>query len=264
MHFQWAVPVNRTTMYDRGGKMKIVICDDSIADLSRIEKALHKYMNEKGTTDYQTEKYSDPTRLFRAISDKQFADIYILDMIMADKTGIDIGRHLRKSGCGNAIIYITTSDEFALDAYNVHAIRYLLKPIREADLFEALDYAFSCSEIKCGPVYLIKTKEGLVSAPYSKIEYIENVSRMLDVHLTDGETLKSIFIRKSFDEEIFELIQDGSFIQVHKSYIINLNYVKQLTSGSIIMESGAQIPVSKARAASVRKAYLVFISEQYR
>jgi two-component SAPR family response regulator len=77
---------------------------------------------------------------------------------MADKNGIDIGNQIRRAGCNNAIIYITTSDDFALDAYSVHAVRYLLKPISEHSFFEALDYALSYAEVQKSPTYAIKTR----------------------------------------------------------------------------------------------------------
>ena len=104
----------------------------------------------------------------------------------------------------------------------------------------------------------------MVSAPHSKIEYVENVSRTLEIHLTDKEIIKSIFIRKSFDEEIEELLWDKNFLQVHKSFVINLKYVKKLLPNSVVMESGITIPVSKKRTAEVKKEYLLFYSEQYR
>lgn len=244
--------------------MKIIICDDSIEDLIKIDKVLHKYIGFHPDTSVEISKYSNPTKLYEKICEKELADIYILDMLMSEKTGIDIGNQIRKSGRSNVIIYITSSDDFALDAYRVHAARYLLKPVREEDFFEALDYALSCIEVKRGPVYLTKTKNGFVSVPYSKIEYIENASRILDIHLTDGENIKSIFIRTSFNSEVEELLHNRNFLQIHKSFVINLKYVKKLTQNNIIMESGANLPVSKARSASVKKEYLLFVSEQYR
>lgn len=244
--------------------MKIIICDDSIKDLIKIEKLLQKYIGFHPDINIDISKYSNPSKLYDEICGKEAADIYILDMLMAEKTGIDIGSQIRKSGSEKVIIYITSSDDFALDAYRVHAARYLLKPIREEDFFEAMDYALSCTETKKGPVYLIKTKEGFTSIPYFKIEYIENASRILDIHLTDGESIKSIFIRKSFDSEIEGLLRDKSFLQIHKSFVINLKYVKKLTQNSVIMESGANLPVSKARSTGVKKEYLLFVSEQYR
>lgn len=244
--------------------MKIVICDDNIEDLIKIEKLINQYIKLYPNLEILTEKYSDPRKLYNRICEKDLADIYLLDMIMSEKTGIDLGRQLLKSSSDSIIIYITSSTDFALDAYSLHAERYLLKPLRETDLFEALDYALSSREIKKGPVFLIKTREGLVSAPHSKIEYVENVSRTLEIHLTDKEIIKSIFIRKSFDEEIEELLWDKNFLQVHKSFVINLKYVKKLLPNSVVMESGITIPVSKKRTAEVKKEYLLFYSEQYR
>ena len=244
--------------------MKIAICDDNIEDLMKIEKLLNQYTKLYPNIDFTIEKYSDPSKLYNRIQNKELADIYLLDMIMSEKTGIEIGRQLRKTGCENTIIYITSSEDFALDAYHLHAARYLLKPIRETDFFEALDHALSYSELKKGPVYLVKTRDGLTSTPYSRIEYIENVSRTLDIHLANGENIKSIFIRKSFDDEVGELLCNKNFLQVHKSFVINLKYVKKLLPDSVLMENGKSIPESKRRTADVKREYLLFNSEQYR
>lgn len=244
--------------------MKIVICDDSIEDLIKIEKLLRKYMDFYADMDVRIEKFSDPVKLYDRISKKELADIYILDMIMSGKTGIDIGSQVRKFSSKNVIIYITSSDDFALEAYRVYAARYLLKPVREEDFFEALDYAMSCRQDKRDPGFLVKTKDGFVSVPLGRIEYIENVSRIMDIRLTDGESIKSIFIRKSFDVEVEELLKGNSFLQVHKSFVINLKYVKNFTQNNAIMESGKSIPISKARSAGVKREYLLYVSEQYR
>lgn len=253
-----------TSSYAMLEPMKIVICDDSIEDLIKIEKLLKKYEDFCADTNIEAEKFSDPSKLYEEICQKELADIYILDMLMPEKTGIDIGSRLEKNDGGSVIIYITSSDDFALEAYRVHAARYLLKPVREEEFFEAMDYALSHREVKKCPAYLVKTKDGFVSVPYSQIEYIENASRTLEIHMADGKTVKSIFIRKSFDAEIEELLKDRRFLQVHKSYLINLKYVKILTQSEFVMESGKSIPVSKTRIAGVKKDYLLFVSEQYR
>ncbi|MCM1268135.1 MAG: LytTR family DNA-binding domain-containing protein [Bacteroidales bacterium] len=244
--------------------MRITICDDSIKDLLAIEKLVLKFKSQNPDSEFVLEKFSDSSRVSTEIAKGQFSDIYILDMLMPDRTGIDLGRQLRDSGCNNVIIFITASDDYALDAYGVQAIRYLLKPINEGKLFEALDYAMSYMNAKTEPLYLIKTTGGLVQRPYSKIEYIENAGRKLEVHLTDGEVLKSLFIRKSFEEEICEVADKNNFIQVHKSFLINMNYIQQLTPDCVLMESGAYLPVSKAKTSVVKREYLLFVSRKYR
>lgn len=245
--------------------MKIVVCDDNLEDLEKIKGLLTKYMKINKSMRFEIEYFTDSTKLYHQIQGESWSDIYILDMIMSKRTGIDIGTLIRSTDQISVIIYITSSDDFAFEAYGVRAVRYLLKPIREELFIEALDYATaSFSKVKKDAIYTVKTKEGLTAIPYSKIEYIENYSRTLNIRLTDGKSVQSIFIRKSFDEETRQIMESGSFLQVHKSFLVNLYHVDKLASGNIIMESGARIPVSKARTADVKKEYLKFVSEQYR
>lgn len=244
--------------------MKITICDDSIKDLLKTEKLLLKYKAMCPDRDFEIEKFSDPSRLSQKITEGKLTDIYILDMLMPGRTGIDLGNLIRMSGCENVIIYITASDDYALDAYGVRAVRYLLKPVDESKLYEALDYALSYTNVKTESMYLVKTKTGLQQRPYSKIEYIENVSRKQEIHMADGEIIKSLFIRKSFEEETLEVSRRRNFLQIHKSFLVNLDYVKQLTQDSMVMESGSRLPISKAKAAKVKREYLLFVSGKYK
>lgn len=244
--------------------MKVVICDDNIQDLAGIKNLLIKYREYSPKVDFEVEKFSDAVRLSDKIQKNELADIYVLDMIMTEKTGIDIGNQIRRTGSGSAIIYITSSDEFALDAYDVHAVRYLLKPVSEERFFEAMDYAVSCTRLKTEPMYLVRTKDGLISLSHSRIEYIEQSARRLEIYLTSGECIQSIFIRRSFDSEIEELLNVKGFIRVHKSFLVNLKYIKQLISGSAVMESGRSVPVSRAKAAEVKREYMQYVSEYYR
>ncbi len=244
--------------------MKIVVCDDSMEDLTEIEGLLIKYKERNPEPSLEIEQYTDAVRLYQKIQEKDFADIYILDMIMSEKSGIDIGTLIRSSNKESIIIYITSSDDFAMEAYGVRAVRYLLKPVSEEQFCEALTYALSLTKLEKEITYPVKTKDGLVAIPYAKIEYIENYSRQLNICLSSGESIKSIFIRKSFDEEIRDIAQDRRFLQVHKSFLINMNYVNKLTQNSILMESGKSIPISKKRVADVKKEYLLYVNERYR
>lgn len=242
--------------------MKITVCDDSIKDLLDIEKLLIKYKNRYPDKAFELEKYSDPSRLYHRITEGKLTDIYILDMLMPRRTGLDLGRQIRATGNDNVIIYITSSEDYALDAYEVRAVRYLLKPVDEGKFFEALDYALSYTNAKAEPTYMIKTKNGLLPMAYSKIEYIESAGRKLEIHLSGGKLLKTLYIRTSFEEEVQALIEHGAFLQIHKSFLVNLDYVQQLTADSIIMSSGKQLPVSRAKAPKVKRDYLLFISEK--
>lgn len=243
--------------------MNITICDDNIQDLTELKILLEKYKELHCNTHFEIEQFLNPSILYNKIQENKLADIYILDILMSDTTGIELGNIIRTHGDKNAIIYITSSDDFALDAYHIHAVRYLLKPIQENQFFEAMDYALSYTEFKKVPVYSVKTKEGLISVPYTNIEYIENASRLLHLHQKDGKTITSIFIRKSFEDEVNELSNNSYFIKVHKSFIVNMNCIQKLEGNYMVMRSGAIIPISKRNTANVKRQYLLFVSQQF-
>lgn len=243
--------------------MKIVLCDDNIQDLIKIEKMVFKYKTICPDRNIELEKFSDPLRLCHSILEGNLSDVYILDVLMPELTGIELGNQIRKSKSESIIIYITSSDDYALDAYGVYAHRYILKPVSEDKLFEALDYSFSYKKEKQDFIYLVKMKGRIAQVYYSKIEYIENANRRLEVHTVNGEILKSLVIRKSFEEETQDIVKKNNFHQVHKSFLVNFDYVKQLTQNSIMMKSGKKVPVSKARAAKVKREYLLFVSSKY-
>lgn len=240
--------------------MRLVICDDDMTDLAVLEGLLVKYSACHPDIDFEIEKFSDASRLLHKIQKEKPADVYVLDIIMSETTGIDLGNEIRKGSDESIIIYISSSDDFAMNAYDIHAVRYLLKPIEECAFFEALDYAFAQIDGRRSPVYLVKTKNGLESIPYSEIEYIESSSRKLEIHLTNGAMITSIYIRKSFEEEIKELLHTREFICVHKSFLINLNRVRKINQNNVTMDSGVSIPISKKKALDVKNEFLLFIS----
>ena len=243
--------------------MRLVICDDEPRDLDELERLLLNYGSCRFGVRFEIEKFSDASALLHKIQKNEIAEIYILDIVMSRMTGIDLGSQIRKNNSRSALIYVTASDDFAMDAYNVHAIRYLLKPVAENKLFEALDYALSRMESR-KDAYPVKIKGGLESVLYTDIEYIENASRKLEVHLTNGKTITSINIRTSFEEATKELIPAGNFLYVHKSFLINMDHVRTLNQNTAVMDSGANIPVSRKSSPDAQKEYLLYISEQHK
>lgn len=244
--------------------MQFVICDDDEESLGELESLLLKYSVRFPGLSFEIEKFTDAALLLHKIQNKKPADIYILDIVMSDISGIDLGREIRKKSEKSIIIYITASDQFALDAYDIFAVRYLLKPVEENRFFEALDYSLSQVQNNKESFFSIKTKDGLESIPYREVEYIENSARRLEIHLTDGRKITSIYIRRSFEEEIKELLNDGNFLRVHKSFLVNLSCVRKLDQNNALMNCGIRIPISRKSASQVKKNYLLFISDQYK
>lgn len=244
--------------------MKITICDDCLSDMLHTERLLQQYSTEHPLMHCEVKKYSDSGLLYQRIKQGEYADIYILDIVMSPKNGIELGRLISKVQREAVISFTTSSREYAMEAYEVFAQRYLVKPYTKKEMWEMLDYAQMLVGSREVKKYSVKTKEGVVSIAHTKILYVECAARMLHIHLTDKKVVNSIFIRKSFESEVENLLQNREFQQVHKSFLVNMAHIQVFAQEKIIMTDGAVIPVSQKRAAQVKHNYLNYIADRSR
>lgn len=111
-------------------------------------------------------------------------------------------------------------------------------------------------------IFVINTKKGIVNVNYSEIVYVENVSRRMCVTLRDGKTYQSLGIRDSFDKQVRCLLEEKNFIQPHKSFVVNLDYVSRCTAVMLYMNNDVDIPVSRRNSMEVKKRYLEYIASR--
>ena len=101
----------------------------------------------------------------------------------------------------------------------------------------------------------VATAEGLRALAYSQIEYLECTHHVVHFHLLSGEDVVSLSLRVSFAEVAKPLLEDGRFLQPHRSYVVNLAAAQLLTAGELQMCSGARIPIPRGREGAVRDAF---------
>ncbi len=240
--------------------IRVAICDDEPKTLQCLKEAVARYGKRKNL-DLAVELFASARDLEAQIGTRPF-QIYILDMLMPQMNGIELGQSVRKADAQAVIIYLTSTMDFAYQAFGVFAQRYLLKPLKEPELYEAMDFA-AANIHKLHMALNVNTSDGIQRVFYHEIEYVENAARALHIFATDGKEIVSRLLRRSFENDMECLLQSREFIQTHKSFIVNLNYVKLYSQGQITMRSGAQIPVSKSRQSETKRAYLQYISEHY-
>ncbi len=240
--------------------IRIAICDDEVRTLRDISDRFARY-GEKNGQKLSIDQYSQAKELAAQIRTKDY-QIFILDMLMPHMGGIEIGQMIRKRDEQAVIIYLTSSMDFAYQAFGVFAQRYLLKPIKEKELNEAMDFAVSQALLMQKALH-INTAKGIQQILYQDIEYVENAARALHVFTIDGKETVSRLLRNSFEKDMELLLENEDFIQTHKSFIVNLSHVRLYGQNQMTMRSGAQIPISKSRQAEVKRGYLSYISCGY-
>lgn len=241
--------------------MKILVCDDDQTSLEQIKGLLLAYAREKEVhMDIRT--YDSAIQMHEAILAGELAqvDLILLDILMQSKNGIELAEEIRAKDKEMPIVFVTFSPEFALKAYNVLAVRYLLKPLETEAVWEMLDFVIAHLLTKKDKIFGINTKKGCVNVNYSEIVHIENIARKMWVTLKNGKVYQSVGIRDSFEKQVGILLQEENFIQPHKSYVVNLDYVSSYTTTMLHMDNNSDIPISRRNSVEVKKRYLKYLT----
>ena len=117
----------------------IALCDDEAEELDQIENLLAIYQHNKQILEYKTERFESAEALLkRVIEEKYTPDLLVLDIFMSGKSGMEAAEEIRKSGCVIPIVFLTASTGYALKAYSVDAIQYLVKPLDKERFFHVM------------------------------------------------------------------------------------------------------------------------------
>ena len=154
------------------------------------------------------------------------------------------------------IAFAARTPAHAYSAFRVDAMQYLLLPVHQQELSALLARA---TEPEYGPAMTVVTAEGLRALAYAQIEYLECTHHVVHFHLLSGEDVVSLSLRVSFAEVAKPLLEDGRFLQPHRSYVVNLAAAQLLTAGELQMCSGARIPIPRGREGAVREAFRSWI-----
>ncbi len=229
--------------------LRVAVCDDNMDEVRRIEGFVRAY------SDFDIAVYTSSGELVNDIDDGSAFDLYLLDIVMPEPDGIELARIIRRSDSAAAIIYLTSHDGHALDAYRVHAAQYLVKPVDRDTLYRELDAAITAIKSRNANTFIIKTKDGAQVVPFHRIAYFELEGRALCCVTSDGEIHRSMTLRTPFDEAVSEIMSDSRFIRPHFSFVVNMDYIKSVNRHSIVMKSGAVIPVSHGAAGEIKEKY---------
>ena len=236
--------------------LRIAVCDDMDAELQRIVALTNEYLTERGMSA-ELREFSHPDALLTACEKESF-HIFLLDMVMPMVSGLELGREIRRGSADAQIIYITTEPGFALDAYAVNPLHYLLKPVDKAKLFAALDLAAEKVDYGEETTITVKTKNGLRTISTDMIALCEYQRHAVLYTLLNGETVETTTITGSFAEHIAPLLRDKRFIQPHAAFAVNMSLAERLDKDGFTLKGGAFAPVSGKQYTSVRNAYMSY------
>jgi DNA-binding LytR/AlgR family response regulator len=233
--------------------LHIAICDDMPQELERAGSMLKKYACEHMHYEIKTDSFSTPLELLTHVSEKGGFDVLLLDIYMPGIIGTDAARELRAMGDNCQIIFLTTSRDHAVDAFSLNAAHYLVKPYSEKEFFAALDKVMDTLTKKDEVYITIKSTDGISRIDLNKLVYSETDNHVQKLYLSDNRVIS---VRKS-SSELFELLEEEPrFYKCGSTYIINMDYIVELTSRNVAFSTGARIPILSRKYIELRKLYM--------
>lgn len=238
--------------------MRIAVCDDNKFCRINISKLLNLYSEQNPQHNISVLTYEHADDLINAVKKTGDFDIYILDIIMPDTNGVELGVMLRKNGYDGKIIYLTSSEEHVFDSFKAHPFNYILKPVEHETLFSALDTAIADIGCKKEKSIIVKTSDGNVKLPIDSIMYAELVNRIIVYHLANGKTVESNTIRTSFGEAAKELINNEHFVMCGASFVVNLLHITTSKSNELVFRDGSFLKIPRKLLADLRTRWMEY------
>lgn len=233
--------------------MRIAVCDDCMDDSLALKELL------KGQ---EISIYSDAGSLLADVEEKNRQyDLYILDIFIEEfMNGIELAKRLRMGQEEALICFVSTSDDFYREAYDLYAFQYLIKPVREESVEELLQKAQQhlarrMNEKEKTLIYSWWGRSGAI--PYGEICYIRTKGHTLSICCVDGKIQESTGKLSDLEPQICGDV----FLRCHQSFIVNIYHVESMR-GSELTVAGESIPVSRRYYAEVKKRYQRMLFEE--
>lgn len=234
--------------------IKFAVCDDEPQMSQEIAGLLAAYLEENRIDSYEISRFSSGRSLLE--SGGGF-DLTFLDIQMEPPNGMETARRLRQQGDRTLLIFVTVLEECVFDAFEVEACGYLVKPLEAARFKRTMDRALRQLERRSAKTMVVRRGTACEVVPLEEIVYCEVQGRKLYLHRSGGAVIDYY----SRLEEL-ERCVDRRFFRCHRSYLVNLDYVRGCHGGQVLLPRGEAIPVSRLREQDLTRALLRHMKER--
>lgn len=240
--------------------MKIALCDDDTVEIGRIEQFLTQYYQQKYDFDF----FSSETKLLKYIdkADTRYS-IYFISVEMTKNSGLHLAQKIREFDLAALIIFVSNDNFYMSEAFKVHAFDYLIKPIAKEKLLETMFRAQNYLNT-ANTYFDFSFNRKTIILSMDEIIYISKNGRLAYIHTT--EKIYKTYLTMS---EILNKLDLNYFVKTHGSYVLNLNYVIEITKNEVIlknMENKEQhnslaIPISRKFKEELKSKYMKFLNK---
>jgi DNA-binding LytR/AlgR family response regulator len=232
--------------------LSVIVCDDNERAISKYTDFIQKTAKKNDVEITMSTFVSGEELLFKLCEAPDQADIIYLDILLRKINGIDTAKELRKFGCKAEIIFLTASDEYVYESFEVSPVQYLLKESVSKERFEKVFLrAVDLSGKKTTDMFSYESEGMKKLIPIREISFFEIWKRVIMVHYENGKTDE--FYGKL--ERLEEQLRAKDFVRVHRSYLVHLPYIARFRSQRLVLKNGSIIPVGVTYTTPLQKSF---------
>ena len=237
--------------------LKIAICDDNARDRERIAENLRIYADAHRERGVEAAAYASAFEMLDAFGKTGYPDIALLDVCMPGMLGTELARDILRCSGKTDIIFLTTSPDYAVDAFSLHAADYIQKPYTQEKFDASLDRVIAMRQER---TWLLLPCEGeLHRIALEDVLYIETDDKRRIFSLASGERLTARLTAAQLQDC---LSGKRGMVMCGASYVVNLGHVRCFSGTDLVMDTGERIPVPRRLRAQIRQAYFDFYLEE--
>lgn len=228
--------------------MKIAIIDDDKSLIQDLEYQLNRSLNEIQLNASIDSFSSAEQFLFEHPRHYPYSCIF-LDIQMGTISGMDLAKKIRETDQNMIIVFLTSSEDYVFDGYEVNAFRYILKPISSEQINKILLTIYNTPARK---EIILKVNGEFIKLFLDEIFYVEAQEHYLDIHTID----KYYCIKENISDFMKKL--DSTFTQPHRSYIVNISKINRITKNSVLLENKFELPISRSKQREINSLFIEF------
>ena len=228
-------------------KYKIAICDDSDADTQYVLDMVNRWAVSSDYTLQINTFHSAESFLFHYSKESDF-DILLLDIEMGDMDGVEMAKKIRKDNDTIQIIFITGYSDYILEGYEVAALHYLIKPVKEEKLSAVLNRAVD-KLTKNEKILHFETNGEMIRVPIYQIRYADVYGNYVTIHANSDITVKMTLgeLEKQLDER---------FYRAGRSVIFNLTQISRVTKTEVKLNDGTSVNIPRGAYDGINQAII--------
>ncbi len=241
--------------------LKICICDDNEAEVYKIEGLLRQFKNSHPELPLVAQSFRSAFDLLDCIEKQGGFNLYLLDILMPGISGMELAKRIRERMEKVELLFLTTSREYAVEAFGVEAAGYLMKPVQHSEFDRVLSSCIQRLKPEENPSLMLKTKSGLHNIPVYELMSVESIRHNYRCTMAGGATLTVPGTISSLFEQLRTY---PCFYMPHRAFIVNFNYMSGLTATEILMSDGQRIPVSRNSYMDLKNTFINYTLQKSR